>query len=106
MVDELRAYSQAGGDILFGTDIGYTDHYDTTMEFTLMSQASLNYKQILASLTTNPARKFGDSGRTGRIGKNMKADLVVLDADPAQDVTAFSKVRYTIRNGEVLYEEK
>jgi imidazolonepropionase-like amidohydrolase len=106
MVDELRAYSQAGGDILFGTDIGYTDHYDTTMEFTLMSQAGMSYKQILASLTTNPARKFGDSGHTGRIAKNMKADLVVLDADPAQDVTAFSKVRYTIRNGEVLYEEK
>jgi imidazolonepropionase-like amidohydrolase len=106
MVDELRAYSQAGGDILFGTDIGYTDHYDTTMEFTLMSQAGMSYKQILASLTTNPARKFGDSGHTGRIAKNMKADLVVLDADPAQDVTAFSKVRYTIRNGEFLYEQK
>jgi hypothetical protein len=25
MVDQLRAYSEAGGDILFGTDIGYTD---------------------------------------------------------------------------------
>jgi hypothetical protein len=106
MVDELRAYSQAGGDILFGTDIGYTDHYDTKLEFTLMSQASMNYQQILASLTTNPAHKFGDSDRTGRITKNMSADLVVLRADPAQDVTAFSKVRYTIRNGKILYQEK
>lgn len=95
-----------GGDILFGTDIGYTDHYDTTLEFTLMSQASMNYQQILASLTTNPAHKFGDSDRTGSITKNMSADLVVLSADPAQDVTAFSKVRYTIRNGKILYKEK
>ena len=106
MVDQLRAYSEAGGDILFGTDIGYTDHYDTTLEFTLMSQAGMNYKQILASLTTNPARKFGDSDHTGRIAKDMKADLVILNADPAQDVTAYSKVRFTIRNGKVLYKER
>lgn len=105
MVDELRAYSQAGGDILFGTDIGYTDHYDTTLEFTLMSQAGMNYQQILASLTTNPARKFGDSDRAGRVARGMNADLVVLSADPAQDVTAFSKVHYTIRNGKVIYQE-
>jgi len=106
MVDQLRAYSDAGGDILFGTDIGYTDHYDTTLEFTLMSQAGMDYKQILASLTTNPARKFGDSLRTGRIAKDMKADLVILSADPAHDATAYSKVRFTIRNGEVLYQER
>jgi imidazolonepropionase-like amidohydrolase len=106
MVDQLRAYSQVGGDILFGTDIGYTDHYDTTLEFTLMSQAGMNYKQILASLTTNPARKFGDSDRTGHIAKDMRADLVILSADPAEDVTAYSKVRFTIRNGKVLYKER
>ena len=106
MVDQLRAYSASGGDILFGTDIGYTEHYDTTMEFTLMSQAGMNYKQILASLTTNPARKFRDSDHTGRIAKGMKADLVVLSADPAQNVTAYSKVRYTIRDGKVTFQER
>jgi imidazolonepropionase-like amidohydrolase len=36
----------------------------------------------------------------------MNADLVVLGADPAQDVRAFSKVRYTIRNGNVIYQER
>jgi imidazolonepropionase-like amidohydrolase len=106
MVQQLRVYSQAGGDVLFGTDVGYTDHYDTTLEFTLMSQAGMSYTQILASLTTNPARKFKDSGRTGRVAKGMNADLVILDADPAQDVTAFSKVRYTIRNGNITYQER
>jgi hypothetical protein len=28
MVAELGAYPRAGGDILFGTDVGYIDHYD------------------------------------------------------------------------------
>lgn len=106
MVAELRAYSQAGGQILFGTDIGYIDHFDTTMEFSLMSRAGMNYHQILASLTTNPARRFGYSHRNGRIATGMEADLVVLSADPAHDATAFSKVRYTIRSGKLMYTEK
>ena len=33
-------------------------------------------------------------------------DLVVLGADPAQNTSAFAKVRYTIRGGEVIYAEK
>ena len=106
MVAELRAYSQAGGEILFGTDVGYIDHYDTTMEFTLMSQAGMNYRDILASLTTNPAQRFARSDRTGRIAKGADADLVVLDADPAQDITAFAKVHYTIRKGNFIYQEQ
>lgn len=103
MVDELRAYVEAGGEILFGTDIGYIDHYDTTLEFELMSQAGMNYQQILASLTTNPARRFRYSDRTGRIARGMEADIVVLSADPQQSVTAFSKVRYTIVGGKIAY---
>ena len=103
MVGELRAYSQAGGDILFGTDIGYTDHYDTALEFTLMSQAGMTFQQILASLTTNPAREFGYSSRSGRIAKGMDADLVVLDGDPWKDVTAFSRVRRVVQGGRLLY---
>lgn len=103
MVEELRAYSQADGDVLFGTDIGYTNHYDTTLEFTLMSQAGMSFQQILAALTTNPARKFREADSTGRIAKGMNADLVVLSTDPAQDVRAFADVRYTIRNGNIIY---
>ena len=106
MVAELRADSQAGGEIIFGTDIGYTDHYDTALEFTLMSRAGMTFQQILASLTTNPAQRFRDGGREGRIAKGMEADLVVLGADPAEDVTAFSKVRYAIRSGKIIYPEK
>lgn len=106
MVDELRAYSGTGGDILFGTDIGYTDHYDTALEFTLMMRAGMDYKQILASLTTNPARKFGESDHSGRIVKGMKADLTILGGDPANGVTAYSKVRFTIRNGGIVYKER
>ena len=36
---ELKSYSAAGGQILFGTDVGYTDAFDTTEEYRLMSAA-------------------------------------------------------------------
>jgi imidazolonepropionase-like amidohydrolase len=68
-----------------------------------MARAGLSYRQILAALTTNPARRFGFSRRSGRVAKGMEADLVVLDGDPAKDLTALSRVRYTIRGGRVIY---
>jgi imidazolonepropionase-like amidohydrolase len=100
---QLRAFSQAGGQVLFGTDVGYIDKFDTSEEFTWMSRAGMNYQQILASLTTNPAARFGDSSHSGRIAKGMDADLVVLDGDPEKDVTTFSKVRLVVRNGQQIY---
>lgn len=103
MVDELRAFSAGGGEVLFGTDVGYTEHFDTTMEFRLMARAGMSFPQILASLTTNPARKFGYSGRSGRIAKGMDADVVVLDEDPGQDVAGLAKVRFVIRQGRLIY---
>jgi|SRR5579864_1452371 len=102
-VQELKAYSDAGGQILFGTDVGYIEQFDTAEEFTLMSRAGMNFQQILASLTVNPAARFGYSSHSGRIAKGMAADLVVLDGDPAGDVIAFSKVRQVIRGGRVIY---
>lgn len=105
-VQQLRAYSEAGGQILFGTDVGYIDQFDTSEEFALMSRASLTFLQILASLTTNPAQRFGYAAHSGRIAKGMDGDLVVLQTDPAEDATAFSKVRYTIRAGKLIYSAK
>ena len=103
VLPQLQAYSEAGGQILFGTDVGYIEQFDTSEEFTWMARAGLNFRQILASLTTSPAQRFGYSIHSGRIAKGMDADLVVLRSDPAEDVTSFSKVRYTIRLGKVIY---
>jgi imidazolonepropionase-like amidohydrolase len=102
-VDELKAFSDAGGQVLFGTDVGYTDHFDTALEYTLMSRAGMNFQQILAALTTNPATRFGYANHSGRIAKGMDADLVVLDGDPATDVTVLSRIRNVIREGKLTY---
>jgi imidazolonepropionase-like amidohydrolase len=104
VLPQLRAYSEAGGQILFGTDVGYIEQVDTSEEFMWMSRAGMSFQQILASLTTNPAERFGYASHSGRIAKGMDGDLVVLAGDPARDVTAFSRVRYTIRNGKVILD--
>ena len=44
--------------------------------------------------------------RLGQVAKGMEADLVVLGADPEHDATAFSKVRYRIVGGKVIYSAK
>lgn len=103
---QLEAFSRAGGQVLFGTDVGYIEQFDTSEEFKWMSRAGMSFQEILASLTTNPAQRFGYATRSGRIAKGLDADLVVLRDDPAQNTSAFSKVRYTIRGGEVIYAEK
>ena len=101
---EVGSYAKAGGQILFGTDIGFLTDYDTTDEFALMAGAGLDWRAILASLTTAPAERFGETLRRGRVTTGLDADLVVLGADPAVDVTAFANVRYTIRGGRIIYK--
>ena len=103
-VSELKSYFDEGGTILFGTDVGFTSKYDTTQEYEFMGRA-MGWKDILASLTTNPAEYF-KAPTKGRIEKGMDADFVVLDADPAADVKNLAKVKYTVKRGKLIYEEK
>lgn len=105
ILHEVKSYADAGGRILFGTDIGYLTNYpDLTREFDLLHRAGLTFPDILASLTTAPAERFGVGKTTGHVAKGFAADLVVLDGDPAKDVMAFSRVNMTLRAGRVIYQ--
>ena len=103
-VTELQSYLEKGGTILFGTDVGYTQLYDTTSEYEYMGRAGMNFHDVLASLTTNPAMFF-KAGKTGKVVKGYDADLVVLAGDPAADLRNFAKVDYTIRAGKIIYKK-
>jgi len=103
-VIELKSYFDEGGKILFGTDVGYTQHYDTAEEYVLMSRSGMGWRDILASLTTNPATFFKHA-HTGELAVGSDGDMVVLDANPATDVRNFARVDYTIRAGRVIYEK-
>jgi imidazolonepropionase-like amidohydrolase len=102
-VNQLKQFSENGGTILFGTDVGFTTQYDTTQEVQLMHRA-LSERQVLASLTTNPARFF-KAAKKGKVEQGYDADLVVLDGDPLSDVSNLAKVSTTIRAGHVIYQK-
>lgn len=105
-LQQLGVFAKGGGEILFGTDVGYVADYSTTDEFMLLSQAGLSFDQILAALTTAPARRFGMEAHSGRIAKGMDADIVLLKADPHTDSRHFSEVAYTIRHGKIIYDSR
>jgi imidazolonepropionase-like amidohydrolase len=101
---EVRQFHELGGQLIFGTDVGYMHDYTTEDEFTALGKCGLSPMDILAMLTTNPASRFGVSNAKGTISRGKLADLTILDSDPAQDAAAFSKVRMTIRSGRVIYQ--
>lgn len=102
-VGQLKAFAGTGGIILFGTDVGFTKLYDTSLELELMGRA-LSASEVLASLTTNPAAYFKAANK-GQIAQGFDADIVVLDGDPTVDVRNLSNVAYTIRAGTVIYQK-
>jgi imidazolonepropionase-like amidohydrolase len=100
----VRQFHALGGDFMFGTDVGYMTDYSTEDEFKALAESGLNYRDMLRMLTVAPAAKFGVTALKGTVTPGKLADLVVLDGDPATDIGAFSRVRYTIRSGRLIYE--
>ena len=76
--------------------------YDPTDEYVLMAKAGMTPAQILESLTTAPAARWQQKDH-GKIEKGFAADLVMLAADPLEDVRNFANVRCVLRAGTPIY---
>jgi imidazolonepropionase-like amidohydrolase len=101
-VAQLRAWLATGGEVLFGTDLGAVE-YDPSDEYALMSQAGMSFHQILASLTTAPAQRFGEAEKVGRVAAGLQADLAVFEKDPAANISSLASLKYTLRAGKIIY---
>lgn len=104
MYAEVRQFKADGGRLIFGTDVGYMTDYTTEGEFAALAKCGLSWQDVLAMLTTNPAERMGQSDRKGTIAPGKLADLTILSADPAADLTNFSKVQAVIRSGAVIWQ--
>jgi imidazolonepropionase-like amidohydrolase len=101
---QLRAWVDCGGAVLFGTDLGAVDP-DPRQEYVLMAAAGMNFRDMLASLTTVPAARFGDAAVLGQVAVGFEADLIAFEGDPESDVRAMADVKYTIRSGKIIYRD-
>ncbi|MGA8302276.1 MAG: amidohydrolase family protein [Thermoplasmata archaeon] len=99
----VRQFRTMGGELLFGTDVGYLQDYTTDGEFRGLVISGIDPRGILRMLTTAPARRFRLANEVGAVTVGRRADLTVLDGDPMDDLRAFTHVRATIRGGKFLY---
>ena len=97
-------FHQLGGRVVYGTDTGFLTDYDQGEEFRQLMQAGFGFRDVLAMLTTAPVELFHLSQREGKVMPGMRGDLTILSEDPASgNLEAFTKVRYTIRGGHVIW---
>ena len=100
---EVREFHALGGQLLFGTDVGYMTDHGTEDELRALAECGLGAREILQMLTSAPAERFGVGDRRGTIAPGKQADFVLLGGDPFRDLMAFASVRATVRGGRVLY---
>ena len=90
----VKAIYDAGGRVMAGSDTpewlqlyGYTLH----LEMIDLRDAGLSNYAALETATRNPALFLGTFAKTGTIEKGKRADLVLLEANPLEDIANTQK---------------
>ncbi|PLB44124.1 imidazolonepropionase [Aspergillus steynii IBT 23096] len=87
----LETLRDAGITICYGSDLLAGMHPLQNQEFSIRSGA-LSSVDILRSATVNAAKYIGMEGRLGDVREGAIADLLVLDANPLEDVSILDRV--------------
>lgn len=104
----VGAMSRAGVPLLAGSDDlnpyvfpGFSLHD----ELKLLVEAGLSPLQALQTATLNPATYFGLSDSLGTVEKGKWADLLLLDANPLENISNTSKIAGVVANGHYYSKE-
>jgi imidazolonepropionase-like amidohydrolase len=98
----------AGVPLLAGTDTGDPWSYpgeELHEELALMVKAGLKPVEALRTATVNPAR-FLDGDDLGRVAPGYVADLVLLDANPLEDIRNTRRIAAVVSAGHYLTRSK
>jgi Tol biopolymer transport system component len=98
--DAAGALHRAGVVIGAGTDFELPDgvHY----ELEALTQASFSPLDAIAAATSQASRIMGASADVGRIASGLLADIVILDADPTDNIRNTRQIWRVIQGGRVV----
>ncbi len=100
-IDSVRRLHAAGVTILAGSDApnaGTAQGASLHGELALLVRAGLTPQQALAAATSLPAARFGLADR-GRIASGLRADLVLVDGNPLEDIAMTRRIDTIWKNG-------
>jgi imidazolonepropionase-like amidohydrolase len=102
----VAEFQRAGIGILAGTDspvfLNVVSGFSLHDELALMVEGGLTPLEALQTATLNPARFLGKLDDLGTIEKGKFADLVILDANPLEDIHNTTKINAVIAQGKLL----
>ena len=100
--ENTRLLHNAGVVLLAGTDVGIpilVPGLSLHEELVLLVKAGLTPLEALRTATLNPARVLGLAESLGAIEPGKLADLVLLDANPLDDIANTQRIRAVVTNG-------
>jgi imidazolonepropionase-like amidohydrolase len=109
MLEKLvRAFHAAGVRLLVGTDAmntGVVPGSSAHDEMADLVAAGLTPFEALRAATANVAEFLGQIGDSGTVAVGQKADLILLDANPIQDITNTRRISGVMIRGRWLSRE-
>jgi imidazolonepropionase-like amidohydrolase len=99
-----RAY-KAGVKIAFGTDCGVYPHGENADELLEMVRLGMTPADALRSATVIAAELFAIDGIDGTISPGMMADLIAVERNPIDDISAIKDIAYVVKSGVVVKSE-
>jgi len=89
--------------VVFGTDAVAGSHGRNVEELVYrVEKGGQNPHQAVVSATSLAAESLGLGSSVGRIAPGMEADLIAVEGNPAEDITALRKVRFVMKGGKVF----
>jgi len=95
----VRAAVAARVTLCAGGDAGVFAHGDNVRELELMVTYGIPARTVLTAVTSGNARILHLDDRVGKVAKGLLADLVAVEGDPAQDISALRQVRMVMKGG-------
>jgi len=94
----VKRLHDAGVPIVAGTD-GAVPGYSLLRSIELFVEAGLTPMEALQTATTVPARALGVEDEVGTVEVGKRADLVVLEDNPLDDISAIRTSRWVVAAG-------